>query len=72
MNLRRSTEPDHRGSETSQLMLKIHKRPCLWWLCLKLNKEKMADIILEEAVKNSFGITQDDMIVIVAKIVKRK
>ena len=48
------------------------------WLCELLknittnNVQKMADIILEEAVKNSFGITQDDMIVIVAKIVKRK
>ncbi|MCR5185825.1 MAG: SpoIIE family protein phosphatase [Clostridia bacterium] len=36
------------------------------------NVQKMADIIVEEAIKNSFGITHDDMIVIVAKIVKRK
>ena len=36
------------------------------------NVQKIADIIVDEAIKNSYGITHDDMIVIVAKIVKRK
>ena len=36
------------------------------------NVQKIADIIVDEAIKNSYGITHDDMIAIVAKIVKRK
>ena len=46
------------------------------WL-LKLIKEintnnvkKMADIILNEAIDNGYGILKDDMSVIVAKVVK--
>lgn len=36
------------------------------------NVQKLADLILAEAVDNSFGIAQDDMTVIVSKIVKKK
>lgn len=36
------------------------------------NVQKIADLILAEAVDNSYGIAQDDMTVIVSKIVKRK
>ncbi len=36
------------------------------------NVQKMADLILEEAIGNSFGITHDDMMIAVAKIVRRK
>lgn len=36
------------------------------------NVQKLADLILAEVVDNSFGIAQDDMTVIVSKIVKKK
>ena len=36
------------------------------------NVQKMADMILAEAIDNSYGIANDDMTVIVAKIVKKK
>ena len=36
------------------------------------NVQKLADLILAEAVDNSFGVAQDDMTVIVSKIVKKK
>ena len=36
------------------------------------NAQKIADLILAEAVDNSYGIVRDDMTVIVSKIVKRK
>lgn len=36
------------------------------------NIQKLADMILAEAIDNNFGIAQDDMTVIVSKIVKRK
>ena len=36
------------------------------------NVQKIADLILAEAVDNSYGIVRDDMTVIVSKIVKRK
>lgn len=36
------------------------------------NVQKIADLILSEAVDNSFGIAHDDMTVIVTKIVKKK
>ena len=36
------------------------------------NVQKLADLILAEAVDNSFGIAQDDMTLIVSKIVKKK
>ena len=36
------------------------------------NVQKMADLILAEAIDNSYGIAHDDMTVIVSKIVKRK
>ena len=36
------------------------------------NVQKLADLILAEAIDNSYGIAQDDMTVIVSKIVKRK
>ncbi len=36
------------------------------------NVQKIADLILAEAIDNSYGIAQDDMTVIVSKIVKRK
>ena len=36
------------------------------------NVQKLADLILAEAVDNSFGIAQDDMTVIVSKIVNKK
>lgn len=36
------------------------------------NIQKLADLILAEAIDNNFGIAQDDMTVIVSKIVKRK
>lgn len=36
------------------------------------NVQKIADLILTEAVDNSFGIAHDDMTVIVTKIVKKK
>jgi len=36
------------------------------------NVQKLADLILAEAIDNNFGIAQDDMTVIVSKIVKRK
>lgn len=36
------------------------------------NVQKMADLILAEAVDNSYGVVHDDMTVIVSKIVKRK
>lgn len=36
------------------------------------NVQKMADLILAEAVDNSYGVVRDDMTVIVSKIVKRK
>ena len=34
------------------------------------NVKKMADIILNEAIDNGYGILKDDMSVIVAKVVK--
>ena len=36
------------------------------------NVQKMADLILAEAIDNNYGVAQDDMTVIVSKIVKRK
>ena len=36
------------------------------------NVQKIADLILAEAIDNSYGIVQDDMTIIVSKIVKRK
>ena len=36
------------------------------------NVQKMADMILAEAIDNSYGIANDDMTVIVAKIMKKK
>lgn len=36
------------------------------------NVQKIADLILAEAIDNSYGIAHDDMTVIVSKIVKRK
>lgn len=36
------------------------------------NVQKIADLILAEAIDNNYGIAQDDMTVIVSKIVKRK
>lgn len=36
------------------------------------NAQKMADLILAEAIDNSYGIAQDDITVIVAKVVKKK
>ena len=36
------------------------------------NVQKIADMILEEAIENNLGTAQDDMTVIVSKIVKRK
>ena len=36
------------------------------------NVQKIADLILAEAIDNSYGVAQDDMTVIVSKIVKRK
>lgn len=36
------------------------------------NVQKLADLILAEAVDNSYGIAKDDMTVIVCKIVKKK
>ncbi len=36
------------------------------------NVQKIADLILAEAVDNSYGVAHDDMTVIVSKIVKRK
>ena len=34
--------------------------------------QKIADLILAEAIDNGFGIAHDDMTVIVTKIVKKK
>lgn len=36
------------------------------------NVQKLADLILAEAIDNNYGVAQDDMTVIVSKIVKRK
>ena len=36
------------------------------------NVQKVADMILAEAIDNSYGIANDDMTVIVAKIMKKK
>lgn len=36
------------------------------------NAQKMADLLLAEAIDNSYGIAQDDITVIVAKVVKKK
>lgn len=36
------------------------------------NVQKIADLILAEAIDNSYGIAQDDITVIVAKVVKKK
>ena len=36
------------------------------------NVQKIADLILAEAIDNSYGIVHDDMTVIVSKIIKRK
>lgn len=36
------------------------------------NVQKIADLLLAEAVDNSYGVVRDDMTVIVSKIVKRK
>ena len=36
------------------------------------NVQKLADLILAEAIDNNFGVAQDDMTVIVSKIVKKK
>ena len=36
------------------------------------NVQKMADLIIAEAIDNSYGVARDDMTVIVSKVVKRK
>ena len=36
------------------------------------NVQKISDLILAEAIDNNFGIAQDDMTVIVSKIVSKK
>lgn len=36
------------------------------------NVQKIADLILAEAIDNSYGVAQDDMTIIVSKIIKRK
>lgn len=36
------------------------------------NVQKLADLILAEAIENNYGVVSDDMTVIVAKIIKRK
>ena len=36
------------------------------------NVQKIADLILAEAIDNGYGAVQDDMTVIVIKIIKRK
>lgn len=36
------------------------------------NVQKLADLILAEAIDNNYGVAQDDMTVIVSKIVRRK
>lgn len=36
------------------------------------NVQKIADLILAEAIDNSYGVARDDMTVIVSKILKRK
>lgn len=36
------------------------------------NAQKMADLLLAEAIDNSYGIAQDDITVIVAKVVRKK
>lgn len=36
------------------------------------NVQKVADLILAEAIDNSYGIAQDDITVIVAKVIKKK
>ena len=36
------------------------------------NVQKMADLLLSEAIDNSYGIANDDMTVIVTKILKKK
>ena len=37
-----------------------------------LNPQKVADIILNEAIDNNFGKVKDDMSVIVCKFIKKK
>ena len=36
------------------------------------NVQKISDLILAEAIDNNFGVAQDDMTVIVSKIVSKK
>lgn len=36
------------------------------------NVQKMADLLLAEAIDNNYGIARDDMTIIVSKVVKRK
>ena len=36
------------------------------------NCQKIADVILNEAVDNSYGIAKDDMSIIVCKLVKQE
>ena len=36
------------------------------------NVQKLADLLLAEAIDNNYGIAKDDMTVIVCKIVKKK
>lgn len=36
------------------------------------NVQKIADLILAESIDNNYGIAQDDMTVIVSKVVKKK
>lgn len=36
------------------------------------NVQKIADLLLSEAIDNSYGIANDDMTVIVTKIMKKK
>ena len=36
------------------------------------NVQKLADMIINEAIDNSYGIPKDDITVIVAKIIKKK
>lgn len=35
------------------------------------NPQRLADVILQEAVDNGFGIANDDMTVVVAKVIER-
>jgi len=36
------------------------------------NVQKIADLIISEAIDNSFGIAKDDITVIISKVIKKK